>query len=133
MIFFKKILSVTAPKGFIAVIVAIFSMMTLAAVLAPAAFAVDRPINISPSRVDNIPSNKNADDLLSKVLAAVYAIAGTIAIIAIIYGGLMYITSDGDSSKTSNAKSTIIYAAIGLVIVGLAFIITGVVQNIANS
>jgi hypothetical protein len=32
----------------------------------------------------------------------------------------MYITSGGDSSKVSSAKDTVLYAAIGLVVVVLA-------------
>lgn len=47
-------------------------------------------------------------------------IVGVIAVIMIIYGGLRYITSGGDSGKITNAKNTIIYAVIGLVIVALA-------------
>ncbi len=47
-------------------------------------------------------------------------IVGVIAVVMIIYGGLRYITSGGDSGKITNAKNTIIYAVIGLIIVALA-------------
>lgn len=74
-----------------------------------------------------------SQDIVTNTLNAVYSIAAAAAVIVIIAAGLMYITSDGDPGKTSTAKNAIIYAAIGLVFVGTAFIITGVVQNIASN
>lgn len=50
-------------------------------------------------------------------------IVGIIAIIMIIYGGFRYITSGGDSGRVGNAKNTLIYAIVGLIIVALAQII----------
>lgn len=50
-------------------------------------------------------------------------VAGIIAVIMIIIGGLKYITSQGDSQATSGARNTIIYAAVGLIIVALSQII----------
>jgi hypothetical protein len=38
----------------------------------------------------------------------------------IIWGGLKYITSGGDSGNVTGAKNTILYAIIGLIIVALA-------------
>jgi hypothetical protein len=50
-------------------------------------------------------------------------IVGAVAVIMIIYGGFRYITSGGDSGSVGNAKNTLIYAIIGLIIVALAQII----------
>lgn len=50
-------------------------------------------------------------------------IVGAISVIMIIYGGFRYITSGGSSDGVSAAKSTLIYAIIGLIIVALAQII----------
>ena len=56
--------------------------------------------------------------------------AGIIAAIFIVYGGIQYITSDGDPSKVAKAKNTIMNSAIGLAIVVLAALIIGlVVEN----
>lgn len=90
-------------------------------------------INVDKSRVSNIPEVTNPSTVLGNVLNAVYILAGSIAIITLIIAGILYITSDGDSSKVSTAKSAVIYSVVGLIIVGLAFIITGIVQNIANT
>lgn len=71
------------------------------------------------------PSGTTTDfnKLLTTIINIFSAIVGVIAVIMIIVGGLRYITSGGDSSKVSAAKSTLMYAIIGLVIVALAQLI----------
>ncbi len=64
---------------------------------------------------DSGVSNVIADAV--KILSIVVGIA---AVIAIISAGFKYITSGGEASKVANAKSTLIYALIGLVIAALA-------------
>jgi len=64
-------------------------------------------------------------------------IVGVISIIAIISAGFKYVTSGGESAKVGNAKSTIIYAIIGIVIAVLAqlivrFVVTTTSQAINN-
>lgn len=51
------------------------------------------------------------------------AVVGIIAVVMIMVGGIKYITSGGDPSKTSAAKNTVLYASVGLVIAALAQII----------
>lgn len=74
--------------------------------------------------------------LLSTVINIFSIIVGVIAVIMIIVGGLRYITSGGDSNKVSAAKTTIIYALVGLVIVALAQLIVhyvlGQAQGVVN-
>src|SRR5436190_12915694 len=48
------------------------------------------------------------------------ALIGVVAVIFIIYAGVQLLTSSGDEKKAETAKHTIIYAVIGLAIVGLA-------------
>lgn len=48
---------------------------------------------------------------------------GTIAVIAIVIGGIRYTTSNGDASQTKAAKDTILYAVIGLIVAIMAYAI----------
>lgn len=50
-------------------------------------------------------------------------VVGVASVIMITIGAFKYVTSSGDSGKISNAKSTIMYALIGLVIAALAQVI----------
>jgi len=59
------------------------------------------------------------------VVNAVLTILGLIAAAYIILGGVMYISSQGDQDKSARARSQIIYALIGLVVI----IFSGVLVN----
>ncbi len=48
---------------------------------------------------------------------------GAIAVIAIIIGGIRYVTSNGDASQTKSAKDTILYAVVGLIVAIVAYAI----------
>lgn len=72
----------------------------------------------------------NANDLVTTSIQWVIGIAGVVAVIFVVYGGISYATSSGDSNKLQKAKQTILYALIGLVIVGLAELITAFVSGI---
>ncbi len=63
------------------------------------------------------------------ILGTVYFIAGIVAVIVIIIGGLRYITSNGDASGIQSAKNTILYAVVGLVVIIAAAGITGFVLS----
>jgi hypothetical protein len=65
-------------------------------------------------------SGTSIGSLISTVINILSVIVGAVAVIMIIIGGLKYITSGGESSKTASAKNTIIYALVGLVIAALA-------------
>ena len=57
---------------------------------------------------------------LSNVINILSLITGVAAVIMIIIGGLMFITSGGDPNGTKTARSTVIYALVGLAITALA-------------
>lgn len=64
---------------------------------------------------------------IQKILSAVFAIIGVIAVVMIVLGGISYATSQGDPSKVKKGKDTILYGIIGLVISLLAFAIVNFV------
>ncbi len=71
----------------------------------------------------------NLTDIITLIVNIISVVVGVIAVIMIIWGGAKYITSGGESGKITNAKNTIIYALIGLVIVALAQVIVHFVLN----
>ena len=54
-------------------------------------------------------------------------IIGVLSVIMIIYGGIIYVISAGDSGRVSKAKNTIMYAIVGLVVALLAYAIVNFV------
>lgn len=85
-------------------------------------------------RADGMPAELvGVDGVFTKFSnIALYAV-GAISVIMLIWGGLRYITSGGDSKKITDAKNTILYAIIGLVIAVLAFAIINFVLNTIGS
>lgn len=81
-------------------------------------------------------SNTASVDIQGTVLAVVnwllFAV-GVIAVVMLIWGGIKYAASSGDSNKVTSAKNTIMYAIIGLAVAVLAFaIVNFVVNNLTN-
>jgi len=77
--------------------------------------------------------NTRLNDLIRDVINIFSIIVGAISVLMIIYGGFRYITSSGDSTKVGNAKKTIMYALIGLAIVGLSQLIVYFVLSKSSS
>lgn len=74
----------------------------------------------------NIPE-LTGDQILQNGLNLAYFIAGVIAVIVIVVGGIMFATSAGDQGNVTKAKNLILYAVVGLVVIFAAFAITNFV------
>jgi cytochrome bd-type quinol oxidase subunit 2 len=68
-------------------------------------------------------------NLITTIINIISAVVGIIAVIMIIVAGLRYVTSGGKEEGVKNAKNTILYAIIGLVVVALAQLIVHFVLN----
>lgn len=82
----------------------------------------------SDGKTDEQSSNLFGDDGVFKIITntALFLI-GAISVIMLIYGGITYTLSAGDSTKVTNAKNTIMYAIIGIVVALLAYAIVNFV------
>ncbi len=75
-------------------------------------------------------STTGLEEAIRIILNSVIGIAGLVAVIFIIIGGVKYMTSTGEPGKVQTAQKTILYAVIGLVICALAFVIVNFTINI---
>ena len=74
----------------------------------------------------------NQVDFISGIISWLIGVAGLVAAGFIVIGGISYVTSSGVPGKIQKAKNTIVYALIGLVVVGLAQLITAFVSNLVR-
>ena len=82
------------------------------------------------ARADGMHTELIGDNgVFSRITNTVLLIVGLISVIMLVYGGLRYILSGGDSKKVTDAKNTILYAIIGLIISMLAYAIVHFVLN----
>ena len=58
---------------------------------------------------------------VTTIINNVILVLGLVCVVVMIIGGVNYMTSAGDSSKTKKGKDTILYGLIGLVVCALAF------------
>lgn len=80
------------------------------------------------ARCDGCPANLFGDTgVFKQVTNTILYIVGIVAVIMLIIGGIKYVVSGGDSKKVTDAKNTVLYAIIGLVIAFLAFAIVNFV------
>ena len=81
-------------------------------------------VTSSPGTVDCSTTGKDTlQTVLRTALNLFSAIIGIIAVVMIMIAGLKYITSQGEPANIATAKNSILYAAIGLVVVALAQVI----------
>lgn len=76
-----------------------------------------------------IPEAGSLVDYLVKIVNVGLALIGVIAAVYIIISGIRYILSGGDEGDAKKAKNGILFAVIGLVVVGLAAMIVNFVIN----
>ena len=70
---------------------------------------------------------ETADNMVEPIVSTLLFVVGVVAVVVIIIGGILYVTSTGDPGKTKRAKDTILYAVIGLVVAILAYAIVNFV------
>ena len=80
------------------------------------------------AQCDGCPSDLFGDHgVFKQVTNTILYIVGIVAVIMLIIGGIKYLLSGGDSKKVTDAKNTVLYAIIGLVVCFLSFAIVNFV------
>ena len=77
--------------------------------------------------VPNFAGTVAGSDLLGaikNIVNTLLTLAGIIAAVYIVIGGVRYITSRGDDDAAATAKNTILYAGIGIIVILLSAVIT---------
>ena len=74
---------------------------------------------------DQVPQNlfTGSDSVFTTIVNVLLFLIGAISVIMLIYGGIRYTISGGNSANVTAAKNTILYAIIGLIVAFLAYAI----------
>jgi len=73
---------------------------------------------------DGVPTTLFGENsIFTTIVNVLLFIIGAVSVVMLIWGGIRYTTSAGNSSAVTAAKNTIMYAIIGLIIAFLAFAI----------
>ena len=134
------------------ILTGIATIATLWAGRVMAAGAVSKPLIIAQEEVKEVEINNpamagaaaaRADGMPAELLGnngtctnlanTILYIVGLVSVVMLIFGGLRYVVSGGDSKKVTDAKNTVLYAIIGLIIAILSYAIVNFVLNAIGS
>ena len=105
-----------------------FGVMTLGIDLA---FAQLIDVTDSPSNIQGATGSEGSfRSILRTIINFVLYFLGLVATIMVIYGGFLYITSQGED--TEKAKKVLMYAAIGIVIILISFALVNTLLTAAD-
>ena len=110
------------------IILAVITVLTVTFATAGPALAIDVFNQCDDPANQNLPicvaAKKDTlfgpDSLWNRVLNTVTYIAGAIAVLMIIIGGIRYTTANGDQQQITSAKNTVLYSLVGLVLAIMA-------------
>lgn len=108
----------------------ITGISTAATLCAGKAMALTVQEGAEAARAEGMPAELVGDGgIFTRITSIALYVIGAISVIMLIWGGLRYTLSGGDSKKITDAKNTVLYAIIGLIISFLAYAIIRFVLN----
>jgi hypothetical protein len=114
----------------------IFLSLAVVLLLLPltvSALSAPEDINANINRPTNTFNNLEADDFVRMIKNATNWIAGLIliaAVLIILIGAFLYMTSGGDETKTGKARGWIVSGIIGIAIAAISFAIVNLVLSL---
>ncbi len=95
----------------------LYSTFAFALVLIPsttfAQVALTNPLETADPRI-----------IVGRVIQGLLGLTGTIALIMIIYGGLMFLTSAGNPGQIDKAKKLLVFTIIGIIVIAASYVAT---------
>lgn len=70
--------------------------------------------DINNLNTDTLPKNNLGNSDVQNILSIVFGIAAAVSVLMIVIAGFRFIAGEGNPEETSKAKSTILYAIVGL-------------------
>lgn len=123
-------------KKILRIILPVILMVGLIAVVAvPEASALTLREGAEAARCDECPTDLFGEKgAFKQITNTILYVVGIIAVIMLIIGGIRYVVSGGDAKKVTDAKNTVLYAIIGLVLAVFAYaIVNFVITSLPSS
>jgi len=78
--------------------------------------------NIAPIKLTNpLGAVTSPQEIIGKIINSVMGIVGSIALLMFIFGGLTWMTSSGKAEQIKKGRDIIVWSAIGLVVMFMAY------------
>ena len=110
------------------VIISVITTLALSVLGLSSVSALTLQEGAEAARCDGCPADLfGPTGAFRQITNTILYIVGIVAVIMLIIGGVKYVVSGGDSKKVTDAKNTVLYAIIGLVIAVFAYAIVNFV------
>lgn len=127
----KIILSVIVVLGLVAAPIAVTSTAQAATANEQLCTGSGSIWNAGSNTCTDANGGGTLDQFIKTIVNILLFIIGAIAVIMIIIGGIRYVVSGGDQKAVTDAKNTILYAVVGVVIAIMGYaIVNFVVSNV---
>ena len=73
------------------------------------------------NQVSSTGASMTVGDIIKIVVGILLFVLGAVCVVMIVIGGIKYATSQGDQTAVQNAKNTILYSIVGIVVALLAY------------
>ena len=108
----------------------IVAVMAQAPVLAANIFDGGLQSGLQQGKTSEMPTTIFGNTgIFTRIVSVMLFTVGILSVIMLIFGGLRYIISNGDSKKVEAAKNTILYAIIGLIVAIMSYAIVNFVVS----
>ena len=115
-------------KKFLKIVLPILAIVITILLSSGSVFAMTLQEGAEVARCDGCPEDLFGNaGVFKQITNTILYIVGIVAVIMLIVGGIRYVVSGGDSKKVTDAKNTVLYAIIGLIIAVLAYAIVNFV------
>ena len=85
------------------------------------------------ANAEEIPLPTQVNTILDTAVSWLTLIAGSLALIFLILGGINFMTAGGDEAKIKKARDMITWAFVGIIIIALAQVFKSVANDIGRS
>jgi hypothetical protein len=69
------------------------------------------------------PKSIGAETLVGRITKAAIAIVGSLTLVMVVYGGVMWLLASGNEEKVGKAKKILVWSLLGLIVVFSAYAI----------
>ncbi len=85
--------------------------------------------DLLPGITTPFPASEGLLGVVGTAITLAFGVAGLVAVVYLILGGFNYVTAGGDPEAVEGAKTTIVNAIIGLVIILVSYLIVQFIMN----
>jgi hypothetical protein len=116
------------------VALAIGALVSITALAPSAPVALAAPADQAQTGVNEIGGNETGSNgslltIIHTIINVLLFLTGALAVIMLIYGGIQYVISRGDSAAVTSAKNTILYAVVGLIVAMVAYAVVNFIVS----